>query len=440
MTVRVPAYVPEGLLLFSVVFGPLAFGAVEPWSRGILQTALFLLLITTASRGAGQTHPIQRTLLPALGGLILLGAVQLLDPRPASGPASLLPFTASARATAETLLLWSSYAALLWSAPIVLETPGARRRLAWVLLVLGAFVAVAGAIQAAGGNQFIYGFRPVRPGRDIFGPYYNRNHAASLMSMSFLAGFGLFISRFGTGRGGSRVTALSDLAATQAIVASLLGLLVYGLVGARSRGAILAGAVSLGIVGALAGLQLKDRRARWALHAGLLAAAAGFAGFLLKFPWWIGLQEYHAADAYKMISRQEIWRTSLLLFADFPVFGIGLGAFRNVFSAYQRPGILGFVEHAHNDWLELLLEAGGLGLAVLIAGLALLARGAASAWARERSREAWWISTGLIAAVLAFGLHGIVDFSFQIPGNAVVVLALFSALGASAIPGYDKAR
>lgn len=37
------AAVQEILLLFSAVFGPLAFGCVEPWSVTIMETVLFLM-------------------------------------------------------------------------------------------------------------------------------------------------------------------------------------------------------------------------------------------------------------------------------------------------------------------------------------------------------------------------------------------------------------
>ncbi|NNN05500.1 MAG: hypothetical protein HKL90_06335 [Elusimicrobia bacterium] len=60
--------------------------------------------------------PIYRTFLPSVLLLLLLGLLQLLNPRPINDPASLLPFTADRAATAQTLLLWSSYAALLWAA------------------------------------------------------------------------------------------------------------------------------------------------------------------------------------------------------------------------------------------------------------------------------------------------------------------------------------
>lgn len=440
MTVRAPALVSEALLLSAVCFGPLAFGAVEPWSRAILLVLLLLLLLSTALRGKLRTHPIHSTVLPALLTLILLGVIQSLNVRPLTEPAIFSPFTLSREATSQRLILWASYASLLWSAPYALETVGARRRLLWTLLGLGVFISVLGTIQAANGNHFIYGLRPVQPGRDIFGSYYNRNHAASLMSMSFLAGCGLFISRCAIKRGGSMVTAVSDLIATQAIVALLLGILLFGIAGTRSRGAILAGAISLGGVGVLAGLTLKARKGRWAVLAGLLFAGICSLVFIVREPWWVGLQEYHTLDAYNMMSRRDIWNASLRLFSDFPVFGIGMGAFKFAFPSYQPPGLLGIVKEAHNDWLQLLIEAGGAGFLALIAGLALLAYRFTSSWMRSDSWEARWISMGVLAAAAAFGIHGLVDFSFQIPGNAVVVLTLLAVLGSRDPADPDKAR
>lgn len=428
MTVRLPGFVPEGLFLFCIVFGPLAFGAVEPWSRGILQVALILLGGATALRAPRRLHPIHWTILPAVLVLILLGLFQLANTRSLAAPAVFAPFTISSAATMRAVVLWASYAALLWSAPQILDMPGARRRFAWSLFLLGVFIAVLGVVQAANGNHFMYGLRPVRADRDIFGPYYNRNHAASLMSMSFLVGCGLFASRWGVRRGRTMVTAVSDMVATQAIFAVLLGIVAYGIIATRSRGSILGIIVSVAAVGGAMGFAL-SRKARWILHLGLLGATVCFGIFLLQFPWWIGFQEYHPTDAYKMVTREEIWRMGLRMVADFPSFGVGLGAFRFAFPAYQQPAMMGFVEHAHNDWLQLLIEGGAAGLVVVAAGLALLTRHAALAWMHAPSPEVRWMCAGVIAAAAAFGLHGLVDFSFQIPANAVVVLALLSFLG-----------
>lgn len=428
MTFHLPDWVSEGLLLFSVVFGPLAFGAVEPWSRGILQASLILLCAATALRASRRIHPAHRTILPAALVLILLGLLQLANVSTLAAPAPSGPFTVSGAATMRAVVLWASYAALLWSTPQILEAPEARRRFAWVLFLLGVFIAALGVVQAANGNQFMYGLRPVRAGRDIFGPYYNRNHAASLMSMSFLVGCGLFAARWSMRRGRTAVTAVSDMIASQALFAVLLGIVVCGIIGTRSRGAVLGIAVSLAAVGAVIGFAL-NRKSRWTLHLALLGAGVCFGTFLLKHPWWIGFQEYHPTDAYKMITREEIWRMGLGIVADFPAFGVGLGGFRAAFPAYQRPSMLGIVEHAHNDWLQLLIEGGVAGFIAVAAGLALLSRHVALAWMRAPSSEARWTGAGVITAVGAFGLHGLVDFSFQIPANAVVALALLSFLG-----------
>ena len=48
---------------------------------------------------------------------------------------------------------------------------------------------------------------------------------------------------------------------------------------------------------------------------------------------------------------------------DFPIFGVGLGAWPEIFSRYQLPPwFLLFSDEAHNDYLQLWAESGAIGL------------------------------------------------------------------------------
>ena len=51
---------------------------------------------------------------------------------------------------------------------------------------------------------------------------------------------------------------------------------------------------------------------------------------------------------------------------DFPVFGVGLAAWPEVFSRYQPgPWSADYFHEAHNDYVQLLAETGAIGFGVL---------------------------------------------------------------------------
>ncbi len=79
----------------------------------------------------------------------------------------------------------------------------------------------------------------------------------------------------------------------------------------------------------------------------------------------------------------------------------------------------GFVDFAHNDYAQLFLELGVAGVAVIFLALAAyLSRWVqlARVW-RERSLGHLQLAAGL--GMLAMLVHGLVDFNFHIPANAL---------------------
>ena len=68
---------------------------------------------------------------------------------------------------------------------------------------------------------------------------------------------------------------------------------------------------------------------------------------------------------------------------DYPLFGVGPGAFEPVFQLYRASPDEYWPAQLHNDWLELRITFGGLGFGLLVLALLLvLAR--------------WWVSGGLL--------------------------------------------
>ena len=99
--------------------------------------------------------------------------------------------------------------------------------------------------------------------------------------------------------------------------------------------------------------------------------------------------------------------------------GSGLGSFEAVYRLYERPEAIDptYVNHAHNDYLELALEAGIPAILWILAFLAWWALCAGSRWIGDANDP--WAKAGTIAsaAILA---HSFVDFPLRTSAIAAV--------------------
>ncbi len=433
MTPRVPSQVPEGLLFALTLLGPLAFGCVEPWSRATLEILAFLLALACFLRGRRDLPPMASWFWLFPASFAAFGALQYLTPVAADLPRPLVPFTAAAHATREAVLLWAAYAALVWSVPQVISTHEAARRYARLLFGLGVLIAVQGMLQAMTGGGKLYWLRPTSiPG--LFGPYYNRDHAANFFLMSMGMGIGVFFSKM---RGWPEVDGPSSEQARLLVRFAVGVLLLFaGIAVSGSRGALLAIPLAGAFVGLLgAGFSKRTRGRRYRM-----AAALGLAAFAVFFTF---LHVGAGSDAGTLTDRSIterffIYGDSWNWLRDTPLFGTGLGSFGTVYPAYQDMDLSGIAEHAHSDWLEIALEAGLVGLLAVLAASALLVFGAVKAWFAAVSKEMRALIAGALAAVAAFGVHSLFEFGFQIPGNAVVFFGIVGFL-LSAPLWMDKA-
>lgn len=121
-------------------------------------------------------------------------------------------------------------------------------------------------------------------------------------------------------------------------------------------------------------------------------------------------------------TRSEIWRTAWTqVESSFP-FGTGIGTFARVYPFGENPNTVDmtFVNHAHNDYLELLVEGGFPIVVILCLFFAWWLRRARSDWLGKDNPELGRAATVATAAILA---HSFVDFPLRTPGIA----ALFGA-------------
>jgi hypothetical protein len=113
---------------------------------------------------------------------------------------------------------------------------------------------------------------------------------------------------------------------------------------------------------------------------------------------------------------------------DFPLWGVGFEAFPVISPRYQPPDTQNpRYFHVHNDGLQLLAETGWIGFGLLLGGMGLLLREIVKRWRPRQDPFVQIMTAAGLAALLAIGLHSLVDFNLHIPANALLcttVLAL----------------
>ncbi|HEY6420960.1 MAG TPA: O-antigen ligase family protein [Candidatus Binataceae bacterium] len=141
------------------------------------------------------------------------------------------------------------------------------------------------------------------------------------------------------------------------------------------------------------------------------------------------------------------WKGALRMIRDFPVFGVGLADWAEVFTRYQgRPWSELYFNEVHNDYLQFLAEAGVVGFALMAwlfyrIGAPMLRR------ARSISPGRYPLFAALVAGLAVTIVAEFFDFDLQIPAIAflfVLMLGLAFRLarprdGAQEEPGVEQA-
>ena len=123
--------------------------------------------------------------------------------------------------------------------------------------------------------------------------------------------------------------------------------------------------------------------------------------------------------------------TTHAIAADLPL-GVGLGAFEPIYQMFESPAatLPAYVNHAHDDWLELVLDGGLPALALMLAFLLSFAR-ASVRIRREPPRTGRAVDRALARAgtivIGLFLLHSTVDYPLRTT-SLMVVFAFAAAL------------
>jgi O-antigen ligase len=389
-----------GLCLL-LIFGVLAFGAVEDWSIFAFETGATILFLAWAGKQllSGQVKVSNNPLyLPAfLFFVLILG--QLAFHR------SAYPF-ASRYAVQE----YVSYGIVLLIASECFRTEKSRKTFALVMIVFGTLYAFFALVQDFTSNAKIFWIRSVRFHGGIYGSYVNRDHYAGLMEMLVPIPLALSMSYL--------------LRKEMRVLVGFCGVLMAGTIFlCGSRGGMIAFILEMAL---LAPLSIAKRR-RWPAIAAYAALCVSTLAFILLSNDGRGLARIGNLSPG---IRPQITMDSLRMFAKRPVSGWGLATFPTVYPEYRSFYTDLFVNEAHNDYAQLLVETGALGFSLMLWFLIQLYRRGLSEL--EHWRGHWDRAVSLAALIGCTGIlaHSFVEFNLQIPANAAFFYAL-CALAAS---------
>ncbi|QDU40079.1 O-Antigen ligase [Maioricimonas rarisocia] len=277
------------------------------------------------------------------------------------------------------------------------------------------------------------------------GAFSNPNHFGMFLAMGMpLACWKLFISSSakkeasresgGWGDGGDRWEQLHWWC-----VAGGVPLLVAGLLLSQSRSAAaVAGAAVVFQVILFWKFGAIDRRSL--TRAGLMivvvglsvVASLGVMGQRLVQSTDANLRELASLDVDKMDAsnaRRKIWGANLQGIGDFPLVGTGLGSHREVYYRYldQTEGQSEY-SHAENGYLQVALESGLIGLAIVVGLILILLDASRRLLFANAPAQARIVAVTVTAGLLANLLQSIVDFVWYVPGCMVVVVVFAAGL------------
>ncbi|HTO12186.1 MAG TPA: O-antigen ligase family protein, partial [Candidatus Binatia bacterium] len=361
-----------------------------------------------------------------------------------------------------SVAVFAGYAAVYLLVVQLVRTRQQVGRLVRTLLVAGAVMAFAGLLDYMGGGTWFRAWRGEPSRGRLWATFLNPDHFAAWLAMLIALGLGWMVARTpGRRRAASLREALSvrelrEQAARRYL--PLLGVMVMGLalVFTLSRGGLVNLTVALGALITMLGAVGRARRSL-VLTGLLLVMVLGYGGWIGLGPLLGRLSDTPGHTA----SRLQQYVASLPMLAEFPVLGVGLGRYVDVYMRHQPAAHLPakvFYPYAHNDLLQLVIELGLVGSVLCIflgwrlvgdlVGAHLLGRGACPVdggegeEARRNDPYSLGVAVGALAGLAGLLAHSTLDFAARVPAVGFVAVTLLGlatvALHTRLAPGHEQ--
>jgi O-antigen ligase len=436
--------IDAGLILL-VVFTPLAFGSVHVWAYSFMELVVFSLMILWGLKLFITSVSIDRVLMPVYISLLVFismvflqmipmppEAIRLLSPKAYELYGLAIPgyedgdilrsLSIYPHVTKVKLVQFISYAFVFFL--ITQEVREKRRieRIIIAIVLVGAFEALYGLYGYFSKHYYIFGFKRIYYMGAAAGTYVNRSHFAGYMGMVAPLCMGYLLSKaLKSVHGGlglkDRVIGFLNTARASKTSALLVVVvtMTLSIVFSLSRMGVFSFIAAVLFMGFISILNKQKKLA------GVFFAIVSL-GIIVSV--WYGIEPLekrysHLAESYSG-GRAVIWEGTVNVAKDYPLTGTGLGTYGAIFQRYRPEQVLSIrFEHAHNDYLEIISEAGISGALPLAFGIVYFSVLVLKRWAKSRDSFSKGISLGGIGSMVYIALHSLTDFNMQIPANAL---------------------
>jgi O-antigen ligase len=403
------------LILAILVFSPLAFGAVYPWTFIVVEVLTLGVALLWLVRLWGGHKP--KFLWPPLAWAVVAFVLYAVARY----------FTADVEYIARQELIRVLLYSFLFIAVLNnLYSGDNAEMIVYALVIVAALDATYALAQFVNHSTRVWNEVSPYIGRGS-GTYINPDHFCAFLELVLPLALAFLLA--------ARIGAVARVLLAYAALTIVVGIIVT-----FSRGGWLA--TGVGIFTVLTFLLChRNHRLRAALV--LLLLIGGGGGIAahelsgnLTFVRRIANSDENAPAVIDASDRLRMWRAALQMWSDHPAFGVGPGHFDPRFRQYRPEGFQLRPQHAHNDYLELLADWGTTGAVIIAVGIGCLVVGLRRTWPSVRREETDFghgMSTryaffiGATGGLAALAVHSLVDFNLHIPADAlagIVILAL----------------
>ncbi|MCR4395225.1 MAG: O-antigen ligase family protein [Candidatus Saccharicenans sp.] len=441
---------------------PLPFGGNIEWAVLGLEVTIWLLFLAylidlrsrrwSTAETTGREKSVYRPVIWLVCLFYLVALLQLV-PAPASlvrvlspaawswrqsllGSALFSPdrfkyftFSLSPWASSYELLKYLSYGAFVLLLVLVLNNRARIKALALVLISAGVFQSLYGLSEFFGGTNRIFTWVNRYYSGSAFGTFVNRDHYSAFLEMVFPLSLGYFLvrSEYFSLRPGltwrQKIVRFGQEQVQKSLLFVLPPLAIgLGLFFSRCRSGIIIFIVVFFLTLILLSVSSVAGQRKTEKTLVRVVVLLVLLGVVL-----IGLEpvlERFTQGGFFDRNRLLFYDYTLNLISDYPLLGCGLGTYVQAINPYLQKDFNVILSHAHNDYLEMLAEAGLIGGGALVVAAWLAFGLALKRWLRCQDPLAKGIGLGALMGIFSVLFHSLSDFSLRMPGNALLFLSL----------------